>query len=82
MTVTEHLYDRGVGEIIALVKPQFGHLYQFQPMTLEYNDLLVSFCLLQLIRHMGLLWRPPEGVHPPVAWENLGQSSMLSDKVY
>ena len=72
----------GGGERIALVKPQFGHLYQSQPMTLEYNDLLVSFFLLQLIRHMGLLWRPPEGVHPPVAWENLGQISMLSDKVY
>ena len=67
MTVTEHLYDRGVGEIIALVKPQFGHLYQFQPMTLEYNDLLVSFCLLQLIIHMGLLWRPPEGVQLPLS---------------
>ena len=59
----------------------------FQPIqnrirSIKYNDLLVSVCLLQLIRHMGLLWRPPEGVHPPVAWENIGQSSMLSDKVY
>ena len=44
-------------------------------MTLEYNDLLVSFCLLQLIRHMGLLWRPPERVHPPVAWKNLGRAA-------
>ena len=51
-------------------------------MILEYNDILVSFCLLQLIRHIGLLIRPPEGVHSPVAWGNLGQSSMLSDKVY
>ena len=81
MTVTD-LYDRGGGVRIALVKHQFGQLYQSQPMTLEYNDLLVSFCLLQLIRQVDLLWRPPVGVHPHVAWENLGQSSMLSDKVY
>ena len=80
MTVTESVI--GGGERNALVKPQFGHLYQFQPTTLEYNDLLVSFCFLQLIRHTGLLWRPSEGVHPPVAWENLGQSSILYDKVY
>ena len=42
MTVIEHLYYGGGGRI-ALVKPQFGYVYQSQSTTLQYKDLLVIF---------------------------------------